>query len=191
MFWYRFLISHSPYDPTAAARRGPRSRTAGFRSNLGGPRIADRRRRFGCRATAILEFALAMPVIGVLLGGGADLGLAGFCRTSLAGAVAAGAQYAFATGPTVTAANIRTVVQKASWLNAANSTVTVSAPTGYCLIGSPPATSAATAGTTCSDGSLAGTYVTITATYQFNGLMNGYMSASTLSATESSLVRLN
>ena len=148
----------------------------------------------GRRATAALEFALATPLLVVILGGAADFGLAQFYRTNLANAVAAGCEYAYLTGSAVTGSNIQTVVTNTMFLPsgaAANLTVTVTGPKGYCVTGSGPTMSAATAGSTCSDGSTAGTYILITATYTNHGLMNGFMSSASQSMTESATVRLN
>jgi hypothetical protein len=44
---------------------------------------------------------------------------------------------------------------------------------------------------TCTDGSAAGTYVIITATYTNTGLMNGFGAALSQPMTESATVRLN
>ena len=127
-----------------------------------------------------------------MLGGAADYGLAWYYKASLANAVAAGCEYAYLTGPTVTSGNIQSVVTDTMFLPAgATVTVTVTGPRGYCVTGSGPTMSAATAGSTCSDGSTAGTYVQISATYIPNGLMHGFMSSTTTPMTEAATVRLN
>ena len=152
------------------------------------------RYRFRDRATAALEFALATPLLVVMLGGAADFGLAEFYRTNLANAVAAGCEYAYLTGPTVTSSNIQTVVRNTMFLPAgaaANLSVVVTGPKGYCVTGSGPTMSAATPQSMCSDGSTAGTYVMVTATYTNTGLMNGFMSLSSTTMSESATVRLN
>jgi Flp pilus assembly protein TadG len=146
------------------------------------------------RATAALEFALATPMLVVLFGGAADYGLAQFYRTNLANAVAAGCEYAYLTGNTVTASNIQVVVQNMMFLPAgaaANLSVNVTGPKGYCVTGSGPTMSAASVPSTCSDGSAAGNYVLITATYTNTGLMHGFMSTTTQPITESATIRLN
>jgi hypothetical protein len=130
----------------------------------------------------------------VMLGGAADFGLAQFYRTNLANAVAAGCEYAILTGANVASTNIQAVVQNTMFLPtgaAVNLSVVVTGPKVYCVTGSGPTMSAATAGSTCSDGSSAGTYVMITATYTNTGLMNGFMSLSSTTMTESATVRLN
>jgi Flp pilus assembly protein TadG len=146
------------------------------------------------QATAALEFALATPMLVVLFGGAADYGLAQFYRTNLANAVAGGCEYAYLTGTTVTSSNIQTVVQNLMFLPSGagtNLSVNVTGPKGYCVTGSGPTMSAATVPSTCSDGSAAGTYVLITATYTNTGLMHGFMSTLSQPITESATVRLN
>src|ERR1700722_2689450 len=69
-----------------------------------------RSRPSGRHATAALEFALASPLLTIMLGGAADFGLASYYRASLANAVAAGCEYALLT-PGFIASNVQTVVQ--------------------------------------------------------------------------------
>lgn len=127
-----------------------------------------------------------------MLGGAADFGLAQFYRTNLANAVSAGCEYAYLTGASVTSTNIQAVVTNAMPAGAsANLSISVTGPRGYCVTGSGPTMSAATAGSTCSDGSTAGTYVVISASYTSTGLMNGFMAAASMTMTESATVRLN
>lgn len=144
----------------------------------------------GGRAGAMLEFTLATPLLAVLLGGAADFGLAQFSRASLADAVAAGAEHAYLTGASVTAANVRNVVSLSSFLAAVNLDITVTGPAGYCVTGPAPVRSAAEAGATCSDGSIAGLYVMINATHASNGLMAGFMSSAAYTVSQSVTVRL-
>jgi Flp pilus assembly protein TadG len=142
-----------------------------------------------------VEFAIATPLLAIMLGGATDFGVACYYRASLASAVAAGCEYAYLTyltGASVTATNVQAVVQNTMPPGAsANTTVSVTGPKGYCVTGSGPTMSAATAGSTCSDGSTAGSYVVVTATYTSTGLMHGFMAAASLAATETATVRLN
>jgi Flp pilus assembly protein TadG len=146
------------------------------------------------RATAALEFAVASPLLIIMLGGAADYGLAQYYRTNLANAVAAGAEYAYLTGTGVTSTNIQSVITNTMYLPtgaSSNLSVLVTGPKGYCVTGSGPTMSAATAGSTCSDGSTAGTYVIITATYTNTGIMNGFGASLSQPMTEAATVRLN
>lgn len=140
------------------------------------------------RATAALEFALVGPALVALLGGTADLGLSTVCRNQLAEAVADGAQFAFKTGATITAATVQNMVQAASGLSGVTAVVT--GPALYCVGGSPATLTSSTAGQTCSDGTAPGTYLTISASYTYQQLMP--LSSTFLNTTlqQSATVRL-
>jgi Flp pilus assembly protein TadG len=165
-------------------------------------RPADLIRRFLLprHATAALEMALAMPLLLVMIGGAADLGLAQFYRTNLANAVAAGAEYAHFTGTGVTTANIKTVIQDAMYLPAgASSQLTVvfsgaglgvPAAGWYCITGSGPTVTVSSQGSTCSDGSSAGYYLSFQATYTNTGLMSGILPGMNRTISEQVTVRL-
>jgi Flp pilus assembly protein TadG len=152
------------------------------------------------RATAALEFALATPLLVLMMGGAADYGLAQFYRTNLANAVAAGAEYAYLTGTGVSTANIQTVIQDAMYLPAGavtNLTVTFSnvspgvpSPGWYCVTGSGPAVASSTQGSVCSDLSAAGYYISFRATYVNTGLLSGVLATSNRSISEQVTVRL-
>jgi hypothetical protein len=121
------------------------------------------------RATAALELAVAAPLLLVMVSGAADLGLAQFYRANLANAVAAGAQYAFLTGTSVSTTNIQTVIQNAMFMPAgASSNLSVSfigSSPGvqgrgrYCVAGTSPSATASSKGATCPDGSSVGYYI--------------------------------
>lgn len=140
-------------------------------------RILRRRHRFwrvrDRRATAIMEFALASPALLYFFAAASDYGMAWWDGGCLANAVAQAAYYAFLTGPTVNTANVTTLVQTASSLTIPAGNITVGIPTQcYCPSGSPATlgTSVASCSTTCSDGTAAGNYMTITATYTLTGV---------------------
>jgi Flp pilus assembly protein TadG len=158
-------------------------------------RTVSRRRAARNRATAALEFAMASPLLIIMLGGAADYGLAQYYRTNLASAVETGAEYAYLTGTGVAATNIQSVITNAMFLPAHASTnlvVTVTGPSGYCVTGNGPTmTPVASLPATCSDLSAAGTYVIINATYTNTGLMNGFAAALSQPMSESATVRLN
>jgi Flp pilus assembly protein TadG len=120
-------------------------------------------------AVAAVEFALMAPALAIVLVAALDYGLAEWSRSCLANAVAQGAYYAFLNGPNVSPSTVQSMVQNASSLTGVS---IKQAPTiaCYCPSGSPavlgrqvsavlPCTSA------CSDGTQAGTYITISATY--------------------------
>jgi len=145
----------------------------------------------GRRGTAAIEFALASPLMLTIIGGIFDFGNAEYSRIALANAVSAGAEYALLTGTSVAAANIQTTVQATSSLPTANLTVTVTGPSYYCITGTTPTLTASSSGATCTDGSKAAAYVTISATYAINALMNAFTPQDAMTLTESATVRLS
>ncbi len=116
----------------------------------------------GRRAIAAVEFALVVPVVLVMIAGGADLGFLIRARSAVSSAVAQGAYYAVVTGTSVTASQVATMVEQASAISGV--TATVAGPTSYCTSGTPLALSAVPNSGTCADGTKPGSYVTISAT---------------------------
>jgi hypothetical protein len=121
-----------------------------------------------------MEFALAAPALLYFFAAAADYGMAWWDTGCLANAVAQGAYYAYLTGTTVSTTNVQTLVETASSLSMPAGNITVSSPTScYCPSGATiPATlgaAVANCSTTCSDGTAAGNYMTITATYTLTG----------------------
>lgn len=141
-------------------------------------------------AVAAIEFAIAAPVLLLMLAGAIDFGFREWSRSCLANAVAQGAYQAFLTGPTVTAASIQTMVQGDSSLTGV-AVKRISAPASYCPSGSPATLgTAVTAGSACADGTTAGIYVTITATYTPVTFLPFYSGLSGKAITEAATVRL-
>ena len=140
------------------------------------------------RAVAALEFALVAPVLLMLFGGMADLGIAMWVRGTLTEAVSQGAYYAFLTGPSVTASNIQSLVTKASGITGV--TATVSAPATYCAAGTPATLTAAPSNSTCADGSTPGTYTTISANYTVPAVLPVLTSLGSVKLQEDATVRL-
>jgi Flp pilus assembly protein TadG len=147
------------------------------------------------RATAALEFALGSPVLLMFLGGAADFGLAGFGRARLTEAVSAGAQYAAIKGGSATASAIKTMVETSSTLKASDGTslvtATIGGPSWYCLTGgNPPTKTASTSGATCADGTAAGQYVTISATYTYTAILPLFSNFTSGTMAETATVRV-
>jgi Flp pilus assembly protein TadG len=163
------------------------------------------------RATAAMEFAVASPLLIIMLGGAADYGQAQFQRSALANAVAAGAEYAYKLGalPTTTNANVATVVISAnitsvvqavfSSVTAQQTAVTVSyasispgvpSPGWYCITGTGPTVTSVTGPGVCTDGSSAGYYISFKASYTNTGIMNGFRSASSNTMSEQATVKV-
>ena len=135
-------------------------------------RMLRARRRGNRRGTASIEFAIACPVMLLLLCGLADFGLALWDKSMLANAVAQGAYYAYLTGTNVSNATIQTMVQQVSKLSGVNTSNTVG-PACYCITGSPLAPVAATCTSTCGDSTTPGTYVQIIANYSYTSIFPG------------------
>lgn len=150
------------------------------------------------RALAALEFAVACPLLVIMLGGAADYGLAQYYRSNLAFAMEAGAEYAYLKGSAVTNANIQSVITDAMNLPAgasANLSFTFtpsSAPGYYCVTvtGGVPALTNSTSGASCTDGTTAGLYIKVQATYTNTGIMSGFMATLSQPITETVLVRV-
>ncbi|MBC7799809.1 MAG: hypothetical protein H7Z10_04240 [Gemmatimonadaceae bacterium] len=135
-----------------------------------------------------MEFALAAPALIIVMATIIDYSQMFLSRAQLVGSIAQGAEYAHLIGPTVTAASVQTVVQRALALPAAN--VQVEAPNCYCVAGTPAIATSQSCNTPCTNQVLPGTYTRITATYTFVS----YMPLSSLLVNpilrETSLVRL-
>jgi Flp pilus assembly protein TadG len=172
-----------------------------------GPRGLSRR-----RATAALEFALASPLLIILLGGAADYGQAQIQRAALANAVEAGAEYAYLACQTnssctsstvatyVNTTNIQSVVQNTfSSVPAQAAAVTVlftgvspgvPNPGWYCITQTGPTVTSVTGPGVCTDGSSAGYYISFKASYTNIGIMRGFRSATSNTMTEQATVKV-
>lgn len=126
---------------------------------------------------AALELALVAPIFVVLLLGISDLSMAFHQQLQMSSAVAAGAQYAFARGQVGdTGSTLTTEVN--SFVNAISPfslTVTSiynnhnnSATNCYCVSGTAPTySSTMSCGATCTDGSTAGKFVSISGQFTY------------------------
>ena len=121
-----------------------------------------RRTLLGCtRGTAAIEFAIIGGVFSALVVVSGDIGLAYYANMQVQTAAQVGAQYAVNHGKSAFDANaISTAV-----LSATSTTgITASpAPVEFCACPSGTTLSGATCGTTCADGTGAGTYARVSA----------------------------
>jgi Flp pilus assembly protein TadG len=136
--------------------------------------------RHSRRAVVALEFALCLPMMLILLGGAADFGLAFYDRLNLASALEAGAEYAHFQGSSVTTGNITTVISNTLNLPS-GSTLSVtytpsSGPGYYCVTGSGSSASMtlSSSGATCADGTQAGLYLKIQASFSITGYLGAF-----------------
>jgi Flp pilus assembly protein TadG len=148
------------------------------------------RLHLGRRAVATVEFALVTPLMMMFVGGLADFGLELSAKGKLINAVAQGAQYAY-LNPTATAASIKNIVQTSSTLSGVKADVTT--PAYYCITGTAttPTLTASSAGKVCADGTTAGYFVTIVATYTYAPLMPDWSGLLSTSLSQSVTARMS
>ena len=123
------------------------------------------------KAIAAMEFGLAVPFLALALAGAADFGFAHWRRSALTNAVSQGAFFAFLTGPTVTVAKIQTIVNSGAAVSGV--TAAANAPACYCISAAtmPAVLTTATCGASCSDGTTAVKYMTITGSYTLSSFL--------------------
>jgi Flp pilus assembly protein TadG len=172
------------------------------------------------RGVAAVEFALAAPVVIMIMVALVDLGSVLFIRFQLDSAVAAGANYALVNGSSVSSTNgaalastLAGVVASSQGTNSAASTITVnngpaasssggtvtpsgtasSADSCYCPTGSGSGIawgSAQTCGTTCTGGGYAGKFVVLSASRSYSPLLTGYGFANSGTVSTTSVVQV-
>ncbi len=140
------------------------------------------------RGTAALEFALVCPVLLLILGGLSDYALLIWTKNRLASGVAQAAQYAFVSGIGVKSTDISSVVQKAASL--ASAIVATPVLACYCVAAAGSPAPQQTCGQPCPDQSTPGTYVSISASYQYQPLMPLLSAMTSPQISESAFVRL-
>jgi Flp pilus assembly protein TadG len=171
------------------------------------------------KGTAAMELALIAPMLLILLTGIFDFARLYHDEIELSGAVAAAAQYALinassinSTGVTSLAATLSGIVANSNGSNWAGATVTAndgatSTVTGgtttssgtaananscWCPTGSPASLTwgtAATCGSACTGGTLAGKFVTITGTRVFSAIFGNYGVISNSTLQQSTIVQ--
>jgi Flp pilus assembly protein TadG len=114
---------------------------------------------------AVVEFSIAAPVLAIIFVPLIDIGMAMYQRMQVQDAAQAGAQYAMAHG--WNSSSIQSAVTNATALSVS----ATPAPSKTCGCPDGSAVSAATCGSTCSDGQTAGTYVTVGAQVTYTPLL--------------------
>jgi Flp pilus assembly protein TadG len=140
------------------------------------------------RGVAAVEFGLVAPVLLMVFGGAADLGLGVWARSTLTEAVSQGAYYAFLTGSHVQPSAVQSMVQSATGVSGI--TASVSTPATYCASGNPMTLTATASTATCADGTTPGTYITISATYTMTSILPAFTGLGNSQLQESATVRL-
>jgi Flp pilus assembly protein TadG len=145
----------------------------------------------GTRGVAAVEFALVLPMALVLLGGVIDTGLLLWAKSRLAGAVSAASHYAVLAGTAVSTTNVAGILTGSSGLTGVTATP-VPVLTWNCPSGTPATFPLATGGSnsTCPNGDLAASFLTLSAHYTYKPLIPGYSHIATTALTETALVRL-
>jgi Flp pilus assembly protein TadG len=131
-----------------------------------------------------IEFAIVAPVLALFIAGLIDLGLGFASQMSVSQAAQAGSYYALLKGYDTT--GIASAIQ-----NASNATgISGSANQSCGCPSSSGAVASAACGSSCPSGQTAGTYVSVSAQYQYSTILPypGLTSPMTLSAT--SMVRI-
>ena len=119
------------------------------------------------RGLAAIEFAIYVPILLMLTVCTIDLGEAAYDAMQVENAAQAGSQYASVHGYNVPA--ISTAITSATSLSGLTASP---APTEFCGCPSGSGVTITTCGSTCSDGSLTGTYVTSSATATYTTMIH-------------------
>lgn len=134
---------------------------------------------------AAVEFALLAPTLVAILLPMVDLGIGAYEKMRVQDAAEAGAQYALEHGYSSSA--ITTAAQDATSLGS-NVQVT---PTEACGCISSGAIASATCGSTCSDGTTAGTFVTVGTQASYTTILSYPGISSPMTLTGTAVVRIN
>jgi len=139
----------------------------------------------GSEGLAGIEFALLVPILLMLAVCTIDLGMAFYDTMQVENAAQAGSEYAAVHG--YNSASISSAISSATSMSG----ITASpAPTEFCACPSASSIASATCGSTCSDGSMAGTYVTATATTTYTTLIHYPLFPSSFTISNSATARI-
>jgi Flp pilus assembly protein TadG len=137
--------------------------------------------------TAAVEFALVAPILMGMLVPVVDLSMAFAQRMEVQQAAQAGAQYALLHAwNSNSATNIAAAVTAASNLPGLSATP---APSQFCGCPGGSAITSTTCGSTCSDGTTAGYYVTVSAQYTYTPVVPYSVLGSSVTLSSQSTVR--
>jgi Flp pilus assembly protein TadG len=153
------------------------------------------------QGVAAIEFAIVAPVLLMMLAGITDFGLIRTGKSQMANGVAQGIEYALLQGPSVTAANVISMIQAGAIRAGLTNTVTVvvTGPACYCVTGFPAALvtpSVALSGSftctnTCTAPAVAAApFMIVTASYVYQPLLPFYSKLATPTVSETITVRL-
>ncbi len=142
-----------------------------------------------------VEFAFVLPIALYLFAGVVDYGLGFYMSMEVQQAAQVGTEYAAMNGFIANAASTDARSPAALSKIVANATilpgVTASpAPTSYCGCASASGVVTEDCGTTCSDGTLAGTYLTVSASATYNTLVPFPLIANSFNLNGSATLRM-
>jgi Flp pilus assembly protein TadG len=126
-----------------------------------------RRRRLGESGVAAMEFALATPVLALMMTGGFDFGRALYEQNRLASAASAGVQYA---SQNVASWTNTTGIVAAVRSDAGDTTNSLTVTAGECTC--PTGTALCSTAATCTGSTVAGTYVKVAVSESYATLVN-------------------
>lgn len=137
------------------------------------------------RGLAAIEFAVFGPIICMVMVCTADLGIGIYQDMQVEAAAQAGAQYAASNG--FNTVNIMNAVQSAT----PNTNITASPwPATSCGCPSPSGVTTVSCSATCTDGTAAGTYATVSATETYTTIIPYPMLPHTFTLSAAAMVRL-
>ncbi|MGH7091847.1 MAG: TadE/TadG family type IV pilus assembly protein [Stellaceae bacterium] len=134
---------------------------------------------------AAVEFALIAPMLVAILLPMVDLGIGAYQKMRVQDAAEAGAQYALKHG--YSSASISSAAQNATSLGGSLSVT----PSEACDCVSGGALASAPCGSTCADGSAAGTYVTVGTSTSYSLLLKYPGLTNPMTLTGNAVVRIN
>lgn len=139
----------------------------------------------GIDGLAAIEFAFLAPILLMLTVCTVDLGIAYYDAMQVENAAQAGSEYAAVHGYKI--ASISQAITSTSNLSGLAASP---APTEFCGCPSGSGLTTATCGSTCSDSSLAGTYVTVSATATYTTLIHYPMLPASFTFVNSAVARI-
>jgi Flp pilus assembly protein TadG len=139
----------------------------------------------GIAGVAAVEFAIIVPPLLLMVVCTADLGFGMYRKLQVQNAAQAGAEYAIAHG--YKPSSISTAVKSATTFS---SNIVATVPPSYCGCPSNTGVTTATCNFTCADGSLSGTYVTVSAQGSYTTLLPYPGIANTFDFASTSTVRI-
>jgi len=139
----------------------------------------------GIGGMAAVEFAFLTPILLLLTVCTVDLGIAFYDAMQVESAAQAGSEYAAVHG-----FNVASISQAITATSDLSGLTASPAPTEFCGCPSGSGVTTVTCGSTCTDGSLAGTYVNASATATYTTLIHYPLFPATFTFVNSAVARI-